>query len=664
AEQPAPAPVQPVAEVPSIVRETARPDPSRAEREFYTDVRFPQQVRVGDELPLIVRLTRAPYAASRVTGEVGLDFDRPDKPEYVEVVVIAAGFNEGTATWNRSIAVYSNRDSQPAIFLLRAGRELGDKRVTIDFYHKDRYLGSAAFVTRVVEQTPPAVAGVTVDTVGLVARFLETPPPPADLELRIVRGGSDNILSFMLHSTKPGIGYHWRPMGQVRLNAANPQAYLQTIFAHLSQVAAKPADRLSEADAQVDQGQLDAIGQQLFHELFPAELQHEYWTRIHPRRKDASNPKGSIATLLITSDEPWIPWEMVKPYLVHPDTGQIESDGFLSETFQVARWLAGRSPAEAVQVQRAGFVVSGHDLVYTEREEAYFRDLTARQVEVVGPLRQAAEVRKLAQEGSVQLLHFAAHGRLDASNANLSPLSLEDGPLTPYDLAGARVAGLRRDRPLVFLNACHTARLAFTLTGLGGWVERMVGDIGVSAFVGTLWEVNDLLAAEFAIHFYNRLLAGDTLGQAFHAARLQIRDRQPANPTWLAYVLYGDPNSMVRWGIGEPAAEEPIEETPMEPPLLPAPEPPLDVDELRAMLEESLVGLLPELIRVGIPDAVAEAIQRLREQPERNRNGAHTPATQEAPSEPAGAEPPPGPEPPTPPPAASTGGEGDPGAAG
>src|SRR5690606_29438690 len=144
--------------------------------------------------PLIVRLTRAPYAASRVNSEEGLDVDRPDQPEYVAVVVIAAGFNEGTATWSRSIAVHSGRDYQPAIFLLRAGRELGDKRVTIDFYHKARYLGSAAFVTRVVEQTPPAVAGVTVDTVGLVARFLETPPPPADLELRIVRGGSDNIL--------------------------------------------------------------------------------------------------------------------------------------------------------------------------------------------------------------------------------------------------------------------------------------------------------------------------------------------------------------------------------------------------------------------------------------------------------------------------------------
>jgi hypothetical protein len=552
-------------------------------------------------------------------------------PEYVEVVVVATGFNEGTATWSRTIAVYSDRDSQPAIFLLRAGRELGDKRVTIDFYHKARYLGSAAFVTKVVEQTSTAVAGVTLDSSALVARFLEQPPPPADLELRIVRGGSDNILSFMLHSTKAGVGYHWRPMGQVRLNAASPQAYLETIFAHLSQLAAKPVDQLSEADAQIGRGDIEAIGQQLFRELFPPELQHEYWTRIRPRRRDSANPAGPISTLLITSDEPWIPWEMVKPYLLNPDTNQEQSDGFLSETFQVARWLAGRGPAEAVHIQRATIVVPGRDLLYTAREEAYFRALPAKQVEIAGPLRTSADVRKLAQDGGVQLLHFAAHGRLDAANANLSPLSLEDGALTPYDLAGARVAGLRRDRPLVFLNACHTARVAFALTGLGGWAERMVGDIGVSAFVGTLWEVNDLLAAEFAIHFYDRLLAGDRLGAAFHAARLVVRDRQPANPTWLAYVLYGDPNGAVRWGAqGAPGATaapvDETQETPDESAQPPA-EPPLDVDRLRTMLEESLVGLLPELIRVGIPDAVAEAVQRLRGRPETNQNHVDEPVS-------------------------------------
>jgi hypothetical protein len=329
-----------------------------------------------------------------------------------------------------------------------------------------------------------------------------------------------------------------------------------------------------------------------------------------PKRRDASHPEGIISTLLITSDEPWIPWEMVKPYRIDPDTGAEQSAGFLAETFQVTRWLAGRSPAHQVHVKQASIVAPQNDLLFAQREEAYFRQLPTYRVQVSRPLRSTADVRQVAQAGGVQLLHFAAHGRFDAQNANLSPLSMEDGALTPFDLVGERASGLRRDKPLVFLNACHTARLAFALTGLGGWAERFVGDLNVSAFVGTLWEVNDLLAAEFAIAFYDRLLAGDTLGQAFYTARLHVRDRQPANPTWLAYVLYADPNSFVLWGMGDDEGE-PREKVAEEPPApVEPPKPEIDPEELKAALETYLANSLPDLLRRGLAGVVDQAVSR------------------------------------------------------
>ncbi len=607
AQAPDAGPVEPVAPSPYMPRVPT----AMVEREFYTDVRFPQQVRLGDEYPLLIRLTRSPFELSRTDEKVKVAFGQPDQPEYVEVVVIAHGFSEATATWSRTMAVYVDRDSQPAIFLLRADGDLGEQRVTLDFYHKGRYLGSASFVTRIVEQLPNAVGGVIIDTPALAARFVEEPPPPADLELRIVRGSRDNVLHFMLHSTRAGVGYHWKPVGQVKLNSGSPQTYLQKLFSQLGDLAAQTVDHLAEEDGRVAVSDIAAIGQQLFSELFPPELQHELWTRILPRRRDASNPDGIISTLLITSDEPWIPWEMVKPYRVDPDSGVEQSAGFLAETFQVTRWLAGRSPAHQVHVKHASIVAPQHELLYAQREEAYFRQLPARRVQVSNTLRSTADVRQMAQAGGVQLLHFAAHGRFDAQNANLSPLSLQDGVLTPIDLAGERAAGLRRERPLVFLNACHTARLAFALTGLGGWAKRLVADLNVSAFIGTLWEVNDLLAAEFAITFYDRLFAGDTLGQAFYTARLHVRDRQPANPTWLAYVLYADPNSVVLWGTGdgEGDAYEAVEAQAVEPVEPPAPT--FSAEEWAAALEAALANALPDIVRRTIPPAVADAVSRL-----------------------------------------------------
>ena len=54
----------------------------------------------------------------------------------------------------------------------------------------------------------------------------------------------------------------------------------------------------------------------------------------------------------------------------------------------------------------------------------------------------------------------------------------------------------------------------------------------------------------FAHAFYDGLLGlngqePQTVGEAFQAARQAIKAQDPDNPTWLAYVLYGDPNGRV-----------------------------------------------------------------------------------------------------------------------
>ncbi len=103
--------------------------------------------------------------------------------------------------------------------------------------------------------------------------------------------------------------------------------------------------------------------------------------------------------------------------------------------------------------------------------------------------------------------------------------------------------------PLVFLNACEAGQAGFTLTGVGGWARAFI-ELRASIFIGSLWAINDKLAAMFAESFYNRLWglngqAQQPIGEAFHAARQDIKAKAPGNPTWLAYVLYGDPNGRV-----------------------------------------------------------------------------------------------------------------------
>ena len=152
---------------------------------------------------------------------------------------------------------------------------------------------------------------------------------------------------------------------------------------------------------------------------------------------------------------------------------------------------------------------------------------------------------------------MATHGEFNASDVNQSEIALQDASIRPEDSKGSRLRGLRAARPLVFLNACNGSRAAYALTGLGGWAQTLFVDANAGAFVGALWEIEDELAAAFTHAFYAGLAVGQTLGEAILAARRHVRDLAPANPTWLAYTLYGDPNAQVDFGLASPTFGQP-----------------------------------------------------------------------------------------------------------
>jgi CHAT domain-containing protein len=177
------------------------------------------------------------------------------------------------------------------------------------------------------------------------------------------------------------------------------------------------------------------------------------------------------------------------------------------------------------------------------REEVTFiEQLNTLRPHITGlaPFSDRLQVLDWLENGHFSVLHFACHGQFDATSPDDSAISLTGGPLRPSDIR-ARFGG-KRPRPLIFINACHGARAEFSFTGLGGWADRLVKDARVGAFVGALWEVNDALALQFARRFYTALLRDRAIiADAFRQAREEIRRAAPHNSTWLAYVLYADP---------------------------------------------------------------------------------------------------------------------------
>ena len=501
--------------------------------ERHTDVNFPQQVRLGQPpVPLTVNLTQKPVQWSLVTGLVAVALPT-GQPEEVLVILRAQDFEEVTGETVRSLTVYPDRDSTPVVFFLRP-LATGDKRVVLDFYHRNRNVGSVSFVTQVVEPQ----AAVAARPVSVEPLALRTSPPdaaPPDLELRVTLSDDQRTLSFMLHSVHGEVGYHFTPAGSVRL-ARPPREHLGHLFDELSILARQRLAEHSVLEQEQIRQRLETIGQNLYRDLFSPEMKRAY-------RQWRANPR--LGCILITSDEPWIPWEMVKPY-DDSDLADIIDDEFLCERFQVSRWLAGHGPPDTLQVASATLVVPQSGLAYVAQEEAYFQGLSQHGIAVRSPfLQRVADVGHLLEQGNVSLWHFACHGNFNSERPEESSVELADGELRPSDIVGPKATGVKLAKPLVFLNACHTSQLGFALTGLGGWAERFVR-AGASAFVGSAWEVHDELAAEFATRFYDELWGGASLGEAFHRARLHIKEKDETNPTWLAYTLYGDPMGRAR----------------------------------------------------------------------------------------------------------------------
>ncbi|WP_041470465.1 CHAT domain-containing protein [Chloroflexus aggregans] len=113
-----------------------------------------------------------------------------------------------------------------------------------------------------------------------------------------------------------------------------------------------------------------------------------------------------------------------------------------------------------------------------------------------------------------------------------------------------------RTRRIIFSAHSHLAatHVSGSLTGLGGWAARLVGEYGVGALIAPLWVVNDQIAYEFARTFYTATQTpGMTLAAALRQARRQAKEAYPDDPTWLAYSLYAHPNARLTWNRASPA---------------------------------------------------------------------------------------------------------------
>ncbi len=151
---------------------------------------------------------------------------------------------------------------------------------------------------------------------------------------------------------------------------------------------------------------------------------------------------------------------------------------------------------------------------YLERELAHLLEICYL------PQKKATwkDVLTCLAEG-YSIIHYAGH-------ASENGLHLSDAVLEP-----STVETLLWGNPIVFINGCNSAK---THTRLAEAFLRG----GALGYIGSIWEIHDVAAAELATDFYTNSFQY-SVGEALRMAKATAFYKN--NISWLCFILFGDP---------------------------------------------------------------------------------------------------------------------------
>src|SRR5436305_791869 len=201
------------------------------------------------------------------------------------------------------------------------------------------------------------------------AALAGTTPPSDELKLRILvdtREGQTR-LQYVLSSSVAGFT-DWTIPGPSLVGS--PEEFCVDLLRRMEELGAGRGvggELLLREDIE---RKLANLGRELYQTLFPPDMRRAY----RAFRK-------SVRTLSIVSDEPWIPWEMIKAY----DDSELEivDDDFLCVQFQVTRWLSGDTAAPAeIAIPRVACITIPSNLPNATAERDRVRSLIGAHPEI------------------------------------------------------------------------------------------------------------------------------------------------------------------------------------------------------------------------------------------------------------------------------------------
>ncbi len=504
---------------------------------------------VDEPIELVVKLATEAQAG---TGDVAMTVPT-DLPEFDLIVqVIADGF---TIPRVRDVLHVdrNNLDANEVRFTLVANAIAGPAAATkleVEFSFGGSVCGRAWRSIAIIPSAAGAQA-VPEPTGGASAVTAVADPVAADLEVSITEDETGRTL-------------HWRFVSrhdieipneavQTRFDAQNAKAFALGQMRQAQQ---------SIGDAAIA-GRMRGIGREIAD-----QLPQQFWQVLAKVWETKRNDADPIPSVLLLSTDAFVPWELA--YIENNDVAALldpKAPPFLGAQVRIGRWMKSSlqgnmgkqnpvvPPPPKVDMNQMALVIGDYlssqgrqrDLPKAKEEgnalgALYSSVRLAATVEELIPLLEG----KLVIDGeTVQpaILHFACHGAIEPNNPQFNGIILSDGNKRLDEL---QIRGNQMRSPFVFLNACQLATPTEQLGDYGGMASAFL-KTGAKGFVAPLWSVDDQIAHDIALGFYQAAIdEGTPLGEVIRRQRanFDMDAAAPAKPesTYLAYVYYGHPN--------------------------------------------------------------------------------------------------------------------------
>ncbi len=299
----------------------------------------------------------------------------------------------------------------------------------------------------------------------------------------------------------------------------------------------------------------------------------EFWTvldQVWKKRKTKND--GRAPSLLIVSSEAYIPWELASTEEDWIDPALLDSSRppLLGAQLRVGRWIPpgpkrprgvqrpALPPAHVIEIGRMALVIGDYaaengqrplPLAKEEGKTLALRYETVPMAATEDDLNQLLNntLQKGGKDVPVSSLHFACHGEVDPTNHRYNGIVLSEKAirLSPNIVSGSKIC--REQQPFVFLNACQLGFSSELLADYGGMAGEFLR-AGSRGFLAPLWSIDDQLAHDIAISFYERTLDdGIEVGEVMRDVRSKFDLTQEIpSSTFVAYIFYGHPNLILR----------------------------------------------------------------------------------------------------------------------